>query len=57
MTLCEDCVYYVCDEAYDGRFCEQDLDEDEMERFLHRSLTSCPFYHPGNGDYYLAGKQ
>lgn len=57
MTLCEDCIHYDYDEAYDAFVCEQDLDEDEMDRFLRRRLDACPFYHPGNGDYYLAGKQ
>lgn len=55
--LCDDCIYLSYDEEYDSYFCEQELDEDEMERFLHRRLLSCPFYHPGQSDYYLAGKQ
>ncbi len=57
MTMCEDCVYYAYDEEYDDYTCEQDLDEDEMAGFLQRRRTSCPFYRPGNSDYYLAGKQ
>lgn len=56
-SLCDDCIYYSYDDELDAYFCEQDLDEDEMERFLHRHLASCPFYHPGQSDYYLAGKQ
>ncbi len=57
MSRCEDCIYYAYDEEYDEYFCEQDLDEDEMAAFLERRRTSCPFYHPGNADYYLSGRQ
>lgn len=56
-SICEDCMYYTYDEEFDDYSCEQDLDEDEMVRFLARELTSCPFYHGGNSDYYLSGKQ
>ncbi|MBE7004452.1 MAG: hypothetical protein E7425_09245 [Ruminococcaceae bacterium] len=60
MTICcEDCVYYDYDEEYDEYACERapDLDEDEMASFLERRRTACPFYRPGNADYYLSGKQ
>ena len=54
---CEDCIHYTYDEEYDDYTCEQDLDEDEMVRFLARELMACPFYHSGEMDYYLSGKQ
>lgn len=57
MTICEDCVYYAYDEEYDDYVCEQDLDEDELYALMERRSNACPFYHPGNSDYYLAGKQ
>ncbi len=57
MTLCEDCVYYSYDEEYDDYYCKQDLDEDEYAALMERRSDACPFYHPGNGDYYLAGRQ
>ena len=57
MTICEDCVYYAYDEEYDDYICEQDLDEDEYAALLEQRRASCPFYRPGNSDYYLAGKQ
>ena len=44
VSLCEDCVYYSYDEESDSYYCDQQLDEDEI-------------YHPGQSDYYLAGKQ
>ena len=56
---CDDCVYCSYDEEYDAQVCEQaqDMDEDEMAHFLSRSVDACPFYRPGESDYYLAGKQ
>ncbi|MDD5808613.1 MAG: DUF6472 family protein, partial [Oscillospiraceae bacterium] len=42
---CEDCMHYTYDEEFDDYTCEQDLDEDEMVRFLAHEFTSCPFYH------------
>lgn len=56
-SLCEDCMFYTYDEEFDDYTCEQDLDEDEMVRFLSHEFTACPFYHPGESDYYLSGKQ
>ena len=44
MTNCEDCVYYEYDPEADTNYCEADLDEDEMERFLRSSLTDCPYF-------------
>ena len=49
MTNCEDCVYYEYDPEADTNYCEADLDEDEMERFLRSANDSCPFYRPGDG--------
>ncbi|MBQ1603545.1 MAG: hypothetical protein II045_02365 [Oscillospiraceae bacterium] len=54
---CEDCIYYSYDEEYDSYYCEQELDEDEMVRFLERRNNACPFYHSGESDYYLSGRQ
>ena len=55
ISLCEDCVYYSYDEESDSYYCDEQLDEDEMASFLRGKLTACPFYHPGQSDYYLAG--
>lgn len=57
VSLCEYCVYYSYDEESDSYYCDEQLDEDEMASFLRGKLTACPFYHPGQSDYYLAGKQ
>lgn len=44
---------------YDCYTCEQgaELDEDEMAQFLRGDYPTCPFYHPGESDYYLSSKQ
>ncbi len=55
-TNCEECVYYNYDEETDSYFCDVDLDEDEMERFLRGGTQSCPFYHRGD-DYQTARHQ
>ena len=44
MTNCEDCVYYEYDPEADTNYCEADLDEDEMERFLRSA--NAPFTAP-----------
>ena len=49
MTNCEDCVYYEYDPEADTNYCEADLDEDEMERFLRSANDSCPFYRDRTG--------
>ncbi len=54
---CEDCIYYGYDEEYDSYYCEQELDEDEMVRFLERRNSECPLYRSGEADYFLSGRQ
>ena len=48
MTNCEECVYYEYDPETDTNYCEADLDEDDMERFLRSANDACPFYRPGD---------
>lgn len=50
-TSCDDCNNYVYDEEQECYICEQDLDEDEMYRFLTSTNFSCPYYQ--SGDEYL----
>ena len=54
---CEDCIHYCYDEEYDCWYCEQELDEDEMVRFLERRNDACPFYRGGESDYFLSSRQ
>lgn len=44
MSNCETCVNFVYDEDYECYICEQDLDEDEMGKFLSSSFDNCPYY-------------
>ena len=56
MTNCEECVYYEYDQETDANYCEADLDEDDMERFLRSANDACPFYRPGD-EYRTARRQ
>ena len=55
---CEFCLNNQQDE-YGSYYCAQGsaLDEDEMAQFLRGDSPACPFYHPGESDYYLSSKQ
>lgn len=53
---CESCMYYQYDEEYEEYFCDVNLDEDEMERFLRSANDACPFYRRGD-DYATARRQ
>ena len=44
MAACEFCANYVYDEDEDYYFCDIDLDEDEMYRFLTGTSKECPYY-------------
>ena len=54
-SKCEECVFYEYDEETDTSYCSMDLDEDEMERFLHAAADACPFYR--RGDEYSAARR
>lgn len=53
---CENCVYYVFDEDSGFYLCEQDLDEDEMRRFLKGDYPDCPYFR-NNDEYEVVRKQ
>ncbi|MGN1417233.1 MAG: DUF6472 family protein [Oscillospiraceae bacterium] len=55
-TNCESCAYYVYDDEYDQYFCDIDLDEDEMGRFMSGSFDNCPYYS-SDDEYAIARKQ
>ena len=44
------------DPETDTNYCEADLDEDDMERFLRSANDACPFYRPGD-EYRTARRQ
>lgn len=43
-TNCEDCVHYDYNEDSGSYECNQDLDEDELIRFLKGDNASCPHF-------------
>lgn len=55
-TSCDTCTNYRYDEEYDYYVCEVNLDEDEMGRFLHGTIESCPYYRRDD-EYAVVRKQ
>ncbi|MCD8232679.1 MAG: DUF6472 family protein [Clostridiales bacterium] len=51
MSACDFCANYVYDDEDEDYYCDIDLDEDEMYRFLSSNYKECPYYRPG--DEYL----
>lgn len=44
-SSCESCMYFGYDEEFEEYYCEVNLDEDEMEKFLTDSFQGgCPYY-------------
>lgn len=43
-AACETCVHFDWDDWYQEYVCTQDLDEDEMVRYLAGSFSACPYY-------------
>ncbi len=43
-TSCESCANYIYDQESDNYFCDMNLDEDEMARFLSYKTYNCPYY-------------
>ena len=41
---CETCMYFGYDEEFEEYFCEVNLDEDEMYRFLSGTQRECPYF-------------
>ena len=55
-SSCEFCAYYNYNEYYDDYECSVNLDEDDVERFMRGSESSCPYFRFSD-DYKLAQKQ
>lgn len=47
---------YEYDEEYDYYVCTQDLDQDEMYRFICGQFAECPYYRYGD-EYSIVRKQ
>lgn len=43
-TSCETCANYILDSESGEYYCDMNLDEDEMARFLTFSNYNCPYY-------------
>lgn len=47
-SKCEFCANYVYDEEDEIYYCDVNLDEDEMFRFLSGNFRECPYYQSGD---------
>lgn len=43
-AACETCVHFDWDDWYQEYVCTQDLDEDEMVRYMAGNFSTCPYY-------------
>ena len=43
-TSCDYCANYVYDEEGESYYCDVNLDEDEMYRFLSGTQQECPYF-------------
>ena len=43
-TSCDYCANYVYDEESESYYCDVNLDEDEMYRFLSGTQQDCPYF-------------
>ena len=41
---CEECEFYVYDDEGETYYCSQNLDQDDMERYLGGNTGGCPYY-------------
>ena len=53
---CEFCANYAYDEEDECYYCEVNMDEDEMYRFLSGSSRSCPYFQMDD-EYKVVRKQ
>ena len=55
-TQCDQCVHYLYDEVYEYSYCNINLDEDEMLKFLQYNVQGCNYFQL-NDDYKIVRKQ
>lgn len=53
---CDCCINYVYDDEYECYICQMNLDEDEMVRFLSKSIDDCTYFRFGD-EYKTVRKQ
>lgn len=56
MENCDTCNHYIYDEEYEYYYCDMDLDEDDMARFLMGNMSACSFYQ-SDDEYKIVRKQ
>lgn len=56
MSVCEYCEHNVYDEEYDEYYCNVNLDEDEMARFMSGNDKECAYYKSYD-EYKMVQKQ
>lgn len=56
IKCCEYCAYYIYDDEYDCYYCDMNLDEDEMARFMTGSVNDCHYFTDGD-EYKVVRKQ
>ena len=45
MTDCERCAHYIYDDQMDYYYCDINLDEDEMARFMSQNVRDCNYFN------------
>lgn len=48
MACCDYCANYVYDEEDECYYCDVNLDEDEMYRFMSGNYKECPYFRSGD---------
>lgn len=41
---CESCTFFSFDDEFEEYYCQVNLDEDEMMRFIADEFRECPYY-------------
>lgn len=53
---CDNCSHYIWDEYEEYYYCDIDLDEDDMVRFLKGTMEGCPHFNLDD-EYAIVRKQ
>ncbi len=55
-TSCDTCSHYIWDEDEEYYYCDVNLDEDDMVRFLKGTMEGCTYYSYDD-EYAIVRKQ
>lgn len=53
---CEHCAHYAYDDEFEYYYCDVNLDEDEMARFMSGNMNECHYFNPFD-EYKIVEKQ